>query len=132
MRKFAPAQVLYYTTVLKLCVVPVAEVVCQTIDQTYVVENGTTIVIPCNLTSSYNYPGWMGPPVRSGGSWTLYNYDRSSSFFTSLINRDRLSWASNKKDLILSEVRIRSDEGRYQCAVTGVGWWTLQLNVRGR
>jgi len=123
---FVPAQVLNYTFVY-LCVVPVAVVIGQAIDQTYVVENGTTIVIPCNLTLSYDYPSWMGPPVWFNGLLTTYNIERSSNFFTSLENRDRISWDSNKKDLVLSEVMIRLDEGRYQCA----GTWTSQLNVRG-
>jgi len=102
------------------------------VNQTQHVENGTTAVITCNIASLSDYPEWRGPPVTDGGL-KLYNIIGDSNFFKSLVNRDRLSWGVNKKDLVLSNV-VRGDEGKYFCSdySTIVNHWTVQLNIRGR
>jgi len=101
----------------------------QNLDQIINVEKNSEAIIPCR-TATYNYPGWFGQPVTAGGGLTLYNFDTFSSFFTSLTNHDRLGWASNNRDLVLSNV-VRGDAGKYQCSTTGAGTWTVQLNVIG-
>ena len=101
----------------------------QTVNQTLNVEINTAAVIPCSI-AKYDYPGWSGQPPTTNGGFTPYNWDRSSSFFTSLTNQARLSWAANNRELVLSNV-IRQDEGTYQCVVNGGGAWTVQLNVFG-
>jgi len=93
------------------------------------VEINNEAVIPCR-TATYDYPEWSGQPITAGGGLTQYNWDRSSLFFSSLANRARLSWAANNRDLVLSNV-LREDAGRYQCTPTGVGTWTVQLNIIG-
>ena len=97
-------------------------------DVTYTVENGTTAVITCNIQTLYDYPTWLGPP-NVNGVLRVYNIVSDPTFFTNLVNYARLSWADNKKDLILSDV-VRQDEGKYQCAE--MEKWTVQLNVRGK
>jgi len=101
----------------------------QTVNLTVNAEISTEAILPCRL-ATYEYPGWSGLPLTPYGGLTPYNWDRSSSFFTSLTNHDRLSWAANNSDLVLSNV-VRGDAGRYQCATTGVGTWTVQLNIIG-
>ena len=66
--------------------------------------------------------------MHKGGVLRVYNMVRDPKFLTNLVNYDRLSWADNKKDLILSDV-VRQDEGKYQCA--DIGRWTVQLSVIG-
>ena len=109
-------------------VVPVAVVWGQVVGETYNVENGTTALIMCNIAT--RYPKWSGPP-STNGVLRLYNFEGLSTFFTSLVNYDRLSWGSNYKDLVLSDV-VRADEGRYQCAAAGAGTSTVKLNIRGK
>ena len=101
----------------------------QNLDQIINVGKNNEAIIPCR-TATYNYPEWYGQPATTLGALTLYNWDRSSTFFTSLTNRGRLSWAANNKDLVLSNV-VSGDSGRYQCGASGVGTWTVQLNVIG-
>ena len=84
---------------------------------------------PCS-TATYDYPEWSGQPATTGGGLTVYNFDRGSSFFISLTNHARLSWASNNRDLVLSNV-VRGDAGRYQCVTTAADTWTVQLNIIG-
>ena len=100
-------------------------------DQTYTAENGTTVLIACNIIPNYGNPAWMGPPMDDHGFLQVYNMEADSSFFTFLRNYNRLSWANNNKDLILSDV-VKNDEGKYQCFGAGAGSWTIQLNLRGR
>jgi len=109
--------------------VSVSVVLGQTVNQTVNAEINNEAVIPCR-TATYNYPEWSGQPITAGGALTSYNWDRSSSFFTSLTNRARLGWAANNRDLVLSNV-VRGDAGRYQCALTGAGAWTVQLSIIG-
>jgi len=109
--------------------VSVSVVLGQTVNKTVNVEINTEAVLPCS-TATYDYPWWFGQPITAGGGLTPYNFDRGFSFFTSLTNHARLSWAANNRDLVLSNV-LREDAGRYQCAVNGVGTWTVQLNIIG-
>ena len=92
-------------------------------------EKGTTAVIKCNLIPMHSYPEWRGQP-RINGVLRLYNIEGESTFFTSLENYARLSWAANNKDLVLNDV-VREDEGMYQCYSYGIRW-TVLLNIRGR
>ena len=94
-------------------------------NQTHTVENGTMAVITCNLIPKHGYPEWRGQP-----DFRLYNFEGDSTFLSSLDNYDRLSWATNNKDLVLNDV-VREDEGMYQCYSTGIRW-TVLLNIRGR
>ena len=110
--------------------VSVSVVLGQTVNKTVNVEINTEAVLPCSTATYSDYPEWSGQPTTPGGVLTSYNFDRSSSFFTSLTNRARLSWATNNRDLVLSNV-VREDAGRYQCTPTGVGTWTVQLNIIG-
>ena len=102
----------------------------QSVDQTYHVEKGSTAEIPCNVNTAYDYPSWSGPPVSEVGTPKLYNMVGSSAFFTSVVNRDRMSWGTNKRNLVLSDVAI-ADEGTYICATREAGAWAVQLIVRG-
>ena len=111
-------------------VVPVAVVWGQVVGETYNVENGTTVLIMCKIATRNDYPKQYGPP-STNGYLRLYNFEGLSTFFTSLVNYDRLSWGSNNKDLVLSDV-VREDEGLYGCFTLGAGRWTVQLNIRGR
>jgi len=99
------------------------------VNQTVNAEINKEAVIPCR-TAAYDYPTWYGQPVTTSGELTLYNHDRSSSFFQSLTNRARLSWADNNRDLVLSNVDW-GDKGRYQCSLALAGKWTVQLNIIG-
>jgi len=101
------------------------------VNQTYTAENGTTALIACNIIPNYGYPTWIGPPMNDDGMLQVYNWEGDPSFFTFLRNYNRLSWANNNKDLILSDV-VKNDEGKYQCSGAGAGRWTIQLNVRGK
>jgi len=95
----------------------------------HTLENGTTAVITCDMETPFDYPAWAGQPIHENGVLRLHNMRRDPAFFTNLVNYARLSWADNKKILILSDV-VRQDEGRYQCAE--MERWTVQLNVRGK
>jgi len=102
----------------------------QTVSQTYRVEKGSTVVLPCIENTAGDYPAWSGPPVNNDVP-KLYNMAGSSAFFTSVVNRDRMSWGSNKMDLVLSDVVI-ADGGIYYCAPRGVATtWKVQLFVQG-
>ena len=103
----------------------------QTVDQTYRVERGSTVVLPCVENTAGDYPAWSGPPVSLNGVLRLYNMAGSSAFFSTVVNRNRMGWGSNKMDLVLSDVAV-ADGGIYTCAPRGyMGTWIVQLIVRG-
>jgi len=92
-----------------------------TVNYTQTVESNTTVVLVCNISAQY--PKWRGPP-----SFTTYT---GGSIFNPYLNpdkRQRMSWADNKRDLVLNPV-TREDEGNYECYYNGN--WFVTLNVRG-
>jgi len=93
------------------------------------VESNTTAVIVCNI--NVEYPSWSGPPLNAHGWVTSYS-DSGFSYFNPYLSQDklqRMSWADNKKDLVLNPV-TREDEGNYECYYAGMRW-VITLNVRG-
>jgi len=79
------------------------------VNYTYPLENGSTAVLECPIFTTKVYPAWSGPPGT-----TAYTLESTDNFNNQLTNRDRLSWATNNRDLQLRNV-TRGDEGIYVC-----------------
>ena len=72
-------------------------------------------------------PAWSGPPFVNGEP-TLYSHQGVEEYNDF---NDRLRWVDNRRILRLEPV-FRNDTGVYSCSLTGVGNWTVCLNVRGK
>lgn len=88
-------------------------------------RNGDNVSLPCSLMGTYTFPQWRGPP-----SLTIYTNQDDT---TGIINpaapaASRLSYASNKQDLIITNVTVY-DSGEYQCKYTGIGDHTISLKI---
>ena len=94
---------------------------------TYTVEFNTSVTLVCPIPTRYDYPAWAGP-FPGSKFMEVYTFENISEF---LRKQDRLSWAINKRDLIISPVK-REDEGMYRCSGTGAGNWFSQILVRGK
>jgi len=92
----------------------------------YTVEFNTSVTLICNLETTHDYPIWRGPVA--GSSLVLYNLETLSTFRH---KQERLSWADNKRDLVLNSVTME-EKGSYYCAAGGVGIWFIDLFVRGK
>jgi len=93
---------------------------------TYTVENNSAVTLVCPLPTTHDYPTWSGP-MPGGKVMQIYNWERMSDFMR---KQDRLSWARNNRDLVISPV-IREDEGMYECSAALAGNWFSELLVRG-
>jgi len=94
------------------------------------VQSNTTATLVCNLANMRDYPGWSYGP-SGATTYTRITWEGLKDFYQ---KQDRLSWADNKRDLLLSAV-TREDESLYQCAQTAPGVegnWQIQLTVRGK
>ena len=85
------------------------------------VHSGTTLI--CDR-SFYNYPEWTGP----NGIDINYMYDETIN--PNLPFSSRLKWASNKRDLIITDIQ-KSDAGTFQCSVPDTASYMIGLKVRG-
>jgi len=94
---------------------------------TYTVENNTAVTLVCPIPTTRDYPSWSGL-IAGRISLERYKHDGMSDFMR---KQDRLSWARNNRDLVISPV-IRADEGMYQCSAAGAGNWFSELLVRGK
>ena len=94
------------------------------------VENGTTLVLVCGY-NSVEYPAWRGPTSEHGNS-TPYTLQGDPSFNPDMAKQLRLSWADNRRDLILSNVSLE-DAGMYACFYLPGGglFYFIQVVVRG-
>jgi hypothetical protein len=84
--------------------------------------------LSCDLTGVFTLPVWKGPPVLL--VYTLQD-DTSEAINPAAPAANRLQYASNKKDLILSDAQI-SDSGDYKCSYTGIGDHTITLSVKAK
>jgi len=98
------------------------------VNLTQSVESNSTAVIVCNI--NVEYPSWSGPSL-STHDWTTYNYNNHPDFnpFLSQDKLQRMSWADNKRDLVLNPV-TREDDGDYYCSYAGMMWF-VKFDVRG-
>ena len=115
--------------------------VCLAANAALYVESNTPATFVCNLSTTRDYPNWSYL-IDTGTQKSLVrihwdtdrifqeqiNWENDDEF---LMKQDRLSWADNNRDLVLSAV-TREDESIYQCSEAGVGVWTIQLIVRGK
>jgi len=78
--------------------------------------NGTAATLECSINNEViiGYPAWYGPPITND---SRLKYSSSTGAFNPALGEklNRLSWASNKRDLQLNPV-TRIDEGEYECA----------------
>ena len=95
---------------------------------TLYVEFNTPAKFVCNIATR-DYPGWSYR-IETGTQMSSeqINYDTDHNF---QVKQDRLSWADNNRDLVLSAV-TREDMAIYECYEARVGVWTIQLIVRGK
>lgn len=69
---------------------------------------GETITLVCNIQTEY--PAWQGPPDN-----LIYTIQGDPTFNPALgLKLQRLKWASNRQDLILSNIEV-TDKGNYTC-----------------
>jgi len=103
--------------------------VCLAANARLHVESNTSATFVCNLPSTRDYPSWSYH-IETETQWSSVriNWENDHTF---LVKQDRLSWADNNRDLVLSAV-TREDMTIYQCAEAGVGVWTIQPIVRGK
>jgi len=64
------------------------------------------------------------------GNYTTFSNQGHPSFNPYVEILTRVTWAVNKKDLVLSPAKW-IDEGQFHCSFVGVGRWFIRLNVRG-
>lgn len=93
----------------------------------YTIESNASVTFICNLATTHDYPIWSGP-VAGSSSFEVYNLETSSKFRQ---KQERLSWADNKRDLVLNPVTME-DMGHYYCSAAGQGIWFIDLFVRGK
>ena len=93
-------------------------------DATVVAYVHSNTTLTCDR-SFYNYPQWNGP---DGGT---INYIYGETFNPGLPYSNRLMWASNKRDLIITYIQ-KSDAGTFTCSVLDVtAPYRIALQVRG-
>ncbi|XP_060588055.1 uncharacterized protein LOC132743542 [Ruditapes philippinarum] len=97
---------------------------CQTAVSVSATE-GDDVTLPCTLTGSFTLPVWRGPPGLL--VYTLQD-DVSEAINPVAPAASRLQYASNEKDLVLSDAQI-SDSGDYRCSYTALGNHTITLTV---
>lgn len=92
------------------------------------VFSGFTVILPCGLDSYF--PIWVGPPT-----WRFYSNGSTdhADFNTVELGRekaDRLTWANNKKDLVIVNLSP-DDSGHYMCVMNGRQGIRTILTVKG-
>jgi len=103
--------------------------VCLAANATLHVESNTPATFVCNLSTTRDYPNWSYLiDTGTQKSSEQINWENNDKF---QMKQDRLSWADNNRDLVLSAV-TREDMAIYQCSEAGVGVWTIHLIVRGK
>jgi hypothetical protein len=81
--------------------------------------------LSCALTGSFTLPTWRGPP--NALIYTIQD-DPSETINPAAPAANRLQYASNKKDLVLSNA-YTNDSGSYKCSYTALGDYTITLTV---
>lgn len=94
--------------------------------QTVITSARDNVRLHCNLTV---YSRWAGP---SQNGIIVYNNELYPEFANPKLGSKaaRLSWGSNKADLVISDVVKKEDEGNYTCTGNGMSL-SLQVFVRG-
>lgn len=94
--------------------------------QTVITSARDNVTLHCNLTA---YSQWTGP---SPNGVIVYNNEGIPKFVNPLLGSKaaRLSWGSNKSDLIISDVVKKEDEGNYTCYGNRASL-SLRVFVRG-
>ena len=92
-------------------------------DATVVAYVHTNTSLTCDR-SFYNYPQWVGP---DGGTISYASLETTNP---NLPYSSRLKWASNKRDLIITDIQ-KSDAGIFTCSVPGETVYNIDLKVRG-
>ena len=103
--------------------------VCLAANAALYVESNTPATFVCNLSTTRDYPHWSYRiDTGTQKSSDQINWENDHNF---RMKKDRLSWADNNRDLVLSAV-TREDMATYECSEAGVGVWTIQLIARGK
>ena len=106
-----------------------------TVNQTVNAELDKTAVLPCRYDFKLDYPGWKIQSKSGNPSEDLILSPPGDPAFNPALDiSKRLSWATNKTDIVLAQV-TRDDEGTYICSAVVTGsatvTWFVQLNVIG-
>ena len=103
--------------------------------ETVNVELDKTASLPCRYDFKLDYPAWSKQSKSGNPSEDLQlSPPGDPAFNPNLDISKRMSWATNKTDIVLAQV-TRDDEGTYICSAGVPGsptvTWFVQLNVRG-